>query len=549
VELRDSLLADLEKVPKNEELSFHEKKGDEFLKKSMDYRNACEKQWDKLSLLKKEDLENISSEELKDSSITIAKLALFMKKKEMKDLENISSEELKDSSITIAKLAYGEYKIACETAERDKILSKSRKKDLLDAKDLFDEVSNSKDSNENTFTSKIMLKNNSNNVTKTVDQSISLIQKRFIKNSISKDIARIISTLRLKADSGESVLYHTLNKGDLLAKDSNSKTECVAITAASASATVIKFVSAVASCNISPVFLSVSTKSIGVGVMGFATNPIITTITTSLSLIALGLSIAKIKNQSEIHKNLCNILGDAYKKYHDKDYQELFKILERPYKKNEKDACLFKLCPKNTKNNIINTLLDYGVSPECIAGLLCLIGSALVEEGMPSINDRGTRDNGMKDTDFLFIAKGILLSIIDLENEIKEFYKRKNGVILKKAFNKVCSISFDAPKPDKMQTRYIELGERLAKIIPKHLGTPHYPQNMSVESKLEMWRNFAKLHLALLKINLADEEAKQYINEVRKSTENSQPNFVKPLLDFTEKIYEEVLKISNKEAN
>src|SRR5947199_379636 len=65
-EFKESLLGDLEKMSKNEgTLNFHEKKGTELWKITVDYRNAAKGQWDKLKLFNKED---IKDNDLKRSS-------------------------------------------------------------------------------------------------------------------------------------------------------------------------------------------------------------------------------------------------------------------------------------------------------------------------------------------------------------------------------------------------------------------------------------------------------------------------------------------------
>ena len=56
-------------------LIFYEEKANEFWKIANDYRNAHKAQWNKLKLLKKEDLTKIHSEELNRASISNARLA------------------------------------------------------------------------------------------------------------------------------------------------------------------------------------------------------------------------------------------------------------------------------------------------------------------------------------------------------------------------------------------------------------------------------------------------------------------------------------------
>ena len=83
------------KNSKNEgTLNFHEIKGTELWKITIDYRNAAKGQWDKLKLLNKED---------------------------------IKDNDLKRSSEVTGILAYQEYRAACKIADNAKLLKKQVK--------------------------------------------------------------------------------------------------------------------------------------------------------------------------------------------------------------------------------------------------------------------------------------------------------------------------------------------------------------------------------------------------------------------------------------
>ncbi|CAG8686638.1 11744_t:CDS:1, partial [Cetraspora pellucida] len=199
IEFKENLLADLENVSKNEgHLIFHEKKANELWKKAIDYRNAAKNEWDRLRLLKKE------------------------------DIEEFNPEELKNFSVATGILAYQEYRAACQIADKIKQLQKQVKlrgymalclhisnqplesqlyalsaiylqllnsykitsHELAEAKKIFDKVKDG-NSNENSHKlyTEVKLKGNSDNaltVIKTEDQEISYIEKKKAQNSIIK---------------------------------------------------------------------------------------------------------------------------------------------------------------------------------------------------------------------------------------------------------------------------------------------------------------------------------------------------------------------------
>ncbi|PKB91869.1 hypothetical protein RhiirA5_447173, partial [Rhizophagus irregularis] len=67
-EFRDILLSELRVASNNEGLSFHEKKANELWKLTIDFRNAAKGQWNKLKVLKKDEIKEFSSEELENFS-------------------------------------------------------------------------------------------------------------------------------------------------------------------------------------------------------------------------------------------------------------------------------------------------------------------------------------------------------------------------------------------------------------------------------------------------------------------------------------------------
>ncbi|CAG8690894.1 13780_t:CDS:1, partial [Cetraspora pellucida] len=87
----------LNKLKKTLELEDYEKYGNELWKTAIDYNNASKGKWNKLKILKKD------------------------------DIKELSSELLKHNSITMGELAYHQYRAACKVADRAKLLKKQVK--------------------------------------------------------------------------------------------------------------------------------------------------------------------------------------------------------------------------------------------------------------------------------------------------------------------------------------------------------------------------------------------------------------------------------------
>jgi hypothetical protein len=228
-EFRENLLANLEKSSKNEgAINFHETKGNELWKITIDYRNAAKGQWDKLKLLKRED---------------------------------IGDDHLEHSSMINGELAYREYRAACKVADNAKLLKKQVKlrgsmalclyvskryleaqlyalsaillllnksqmvtQDLIDAKNIFDKVKGG-DGTEETprLRTEIKLDDNLDNLdntlalVKVMDREISFLEKNAFQRSIYNDIAKISTDLIFKPDRSLT-RYQASNEEILLAK-------------------------------------------------------------------------------------------------------------------------------------------------------------------------------------------------------------------------------------------------------------------------------------------------------------------------------------------
>ncbi|PKY50150.1 hypothetical protein RhiirA4_446204, partial [Rhizophagus irregularis] len=95
LKFKESLLEDLEGISQNEGyLTFHEKKANDLWKIAIDYRNASKGQWDKLKVLNKD------------------------------DIGELSPDKLKISCTDNGMLAYQEYRAACKFVDKSKQLKK-----------------------------------------------------------------------------------------------------------------------------------------------------------------------------------------------------------------------------------------------------------------------------------------------------------------------------------------------------------------------------------------------------------------------------------------
>ncbi|GBC52327.2 patatin [Rhizophagus irregularis DAOM 181602=DAOM 197198] len=156
LEIKKSLLDDLEGISPN----VQEKKANDFWKIAIDYRNAAEGQWNKLRVLHRD------------------------------KIKEFSSEELKIFCIDNGMLAYQEYRSACKIADKAEQL---KKQDFFEANKIFEKV---KDGMVDVtvitekLDSEIKLKSKFDNI-KTVDQKISLFEKKANQNSINNEVIKI----------------------------------------------------------------------------------------------------------------------------------------------------------------------------------------------------------------------------------------------------------------------------------------------------------------------------------------------------------------------
>ncbi|CAG8505931.1 11268_t:CDS:2 [Gigaspora rosea] len=173
--LKEHLLNKLEKVL---ELEDHEKYGNELWKITIDYHNASQGQWNKLKVLKKD------------------------------DIKELSSEVLKQNSMLMGEMAYHQYRAACKFADKAKMLKKQVK--LRGHMALFNGGSEEKEicveGMSSDLNTDIKLENDFNNAMALVrinNQGISPFIRENIQNKINKELITERSLVRYQTSYKE----------------------------------------------------------------------------------------------------------------------------------------------------------------------------------------------------------------------------------------------------------------------------------------------------------------------------------------------------------
>ncbi|GBC04525.1 hypothetical protein RclHR1_05710008 [Rhizophagus clarus] len=513
-EFRDILLSQLKVASNNDGLNFHEKKANELWKITIDFRNAAKGQWDKLKVLKKDEIKEFSPEEL----------------------ENISIEN--------GILACREYRAACRIVDKDKQLKKQvklrgnialclyvsnryleaqlfalsaiqlqlrnsqevTKQDLIEATKIFDKV---KKGNITEATPKlsteIKLKSNSLALVKMVDQEISFFERKTFCNSIKDDMEKLCTELLLKPDRS-LVRYQTSQEEILSVKKratSYNTAGWTTIAAGGAIGTSGIFGSAafISGAILAPVALVAGVATFGLGVY------------CGSDLWKKGASLLEIP---EIRENLNKIMRDALDSYDKGKYQAFIELLSTKYDKNGNQ--LIKLEGRDDSivpSDIINKLLDNGFRSDGIAYLLNLLGEVLSSE---KIEIKGKTGKLEKTTDELKeIAKNVFAGVLSekLERESEKLDARVIDFRSKEYFkiikNKVVDIALFQDHSD---------------IAKEHIDDA---QKMPFQSRLKEMRNIARINLTVIDLlNGRQQEfdrAKETIKDIRNSI-NSEHQFV-----------------------
>ncbi|PKC61200.1 hypothetical protein RhiirA1_425104 [Rhizophagus irregularis] len=225
LEFKESLLDDLEGISQNEGyLTFHEKKANDLWKIAIDYRNASKGQWDKLKVLNKDDVEELSPDKLKISCMDNGMLAYQEYRAACKFVDK--SKQLKKQVQLRGNMAlclyisnkFVEAQLYALSAIQLQLKNSQNitQQEFIETKKIFDKVKggdpttdttegNTSVNTKETFDldTEIKLKDKSDNamaLVKTVDQGISFFERKAIQDAINNDMVTISIGLMLKAD-------------------------------------------------------------------------------------------------------------------------------------------------------------------------------------------------------------------------------------------------------------------------------------------------------------------------------------------------------------
>ncbi|RIA80001.1 hypothetical protein C1645_810615 [Glomus cerebriforme] len=511
-EFKEKLLTDLINVSNP---SFHETKANKLWKLSIDYRNAARGQWEKLKLLKKEDIKEYSSEEL----------------------ENFSLEK--------GELAYQEYRAACKIADKAKQLKKQvklrgnmalcyyvtnkfleaqlyalsaiklqfkysqevAKQDLIEAKNIFEKV---KGGNAAEKTSKlnteINLNDNSDNafaLIKIVDQEFSFYEKKRIESSIKEDMKILSKELILKAD--RSLVRYQASKEEILHAKKRAFSHKVAGVA------TMGYGIGVGGAIITTVGYNIYTGvAIGVATISASAFFIVTGIAALGLGIFCGYPIWKkgvlLMKEPKIREKLNEIMSKALKEYDEGNNQEFLNQLSEEYDKDDekRPRRLFKLEERDDDiipKDIIDTLLKHGFRSDGIAYLLNLLGEVL--------NSRKVKIKGKTTGDLEKQAYNAFLGVLNekLKEEAKKLDVRINEFRNCGRFKNCFKTFIDAV-----------LLKEYSNIAKEHMDDA---QEMPFQSRLEEMCNIARINLTIFDILFGDKEefdrAIETIREIRDS--------------------------------
>ncbi|PKK67527.1 hypothetical protein RhiirC2_751588, partial [Rhizophagus irregularis] len=528
LEFKENLLDDLEGISQNEGyLTFHEKKANDLWKIAIDYRNASKGQWDKLKVLNKDDIEELSPDKLKISCMDNGMLAYQEYRAACKFVDK--SKQLKKQVQLRGNMAlclyisnkFVEAQLYALSAIQLQLKNSQNitQQEFIETKKIFDKVKggdpttdttegntsvNTKETN--VLDTEIKLKDKTDNamaLVKTVDQGISFFERKAIQAAINNDMAKISTELMLKAD--QSLVRYQVPKEVILHAKKRAVKHKVAGVAAMGGALVVGTSVTVTAC------LDIYEAVTIIGV-------------TSVSgpfalvggLLALGLGIwAGVKlwkrgnlllDEPEIRENLNKIMIKTIEAYDKGEYQDVLNALSEKYNKKTGDSLL-----KLTKHvdfiktdELIETLLRYGFRSDGIAYLLNLLGEVLCSG---KVKVEGKTKKELKILAMSVFNGALSEKLVDDAKKLDDriFELRKGRIV--STFNKIKD--------------YVSLKE-YSDIAKEHKDDA---EEMPFISRLEEMRNITRINRAIFDILAAGEEeierAIKTIKEVQDSIDNN----------------------------
>ncbi|RIB05699.1 hypothetical protein C2G38_2218946 [Gigaspora rosea] len=481
----------------------YEKNGNELWKITIDYHNASKGKWNKLKILKKD------------------------------DIEVLSSELLKQNSMLMGELAYYQYREACKIADKAKMLKRQVKlrgymalclyftKKFLEAPlyTLAALLNGGSEGNEKEKIEKdmssdlntdIKLENDFNNAMALIgtnNQGISLFDRTNILNAIDESL---FDELFIKAERS-LVRYQTSYK-EILRTIEHAKLYqakgCV-IMASGGTLGVTALAAAGAEIYSAIMVTGIASLSGPIGlVAGFGC--LAGGYYFGSHLFREGKEMFK---EPIIREKLNKIINNTLSAYDDENYQEFINALSEVYD-DENHKQLLNYCDKigiTGIENIVDTLQIHGFRSDGIAYLLIVLGEVL---GSGKIEIKGVTRAVLK----VNAKTSIHLALNDkLVNEAKELDKCTSKL------RKTCHGSYERY----IKSTYGKLKDAILSTERARLALEYLDdsQEMPFFSRLEEMRNIARTNIAMLNVLEQDKkaykEAKETIDEVRKSVEEN----------------------------
>jgi hypothetical protein len=524
LELKKSIFK-LEESSNNNFQTLDEEKASEFWKIAIDYRNAHKARWDKLKLLKKENLIEIPSEELKICSVSYGKLAYQHYRAACKHADD--NKQLKSQIKLRGHMALSLY-ISEKFMEAQlyalaaiKLVFRNylnvTKEDLYKAIEIFDKVKggNPSGSENIQLNTEVKPKYNSHNScydlvkTETMVNEFSFLEKKAINRLIDEDLEKISAALILKANgtSTSTLTSCQLNKEEILQAKAYAHT---IIGVAIATGGEIGLLSAASSAiryskeTVSDALSGVSQTKIGIGT-------IILGLWGGYTLLKRGRQRLEEPKTTEA---LNKIIKEAYHAYEIKDYQKVFEELSREYKSGSSILKLKNRGDIINHEDMINNLIKHGFRPDGIAYLLILIGEVLIM-GNIQIQGKITEKITSEDlkTQGYIIWNGVLSKVLQVEaKKLDERIEELRKMSWKSIENNSSWMIYKQIEDIFLKRKYNRIAEECKE------------SKQSFNIKLEEMRNIAKINLTIRDILIGGsqdiERAKEVIKEIHKSIED-----------------------------
>ena len=355
-EIKNSLIEKFEhEAQKVGKIDFYEEKGHNYWGYVQDYRNASKGDWSKLKILKKQEISNLTPEELKNNAILNASLAYAEYRAccRVADQKNIFKKKLEmRRNLALCRFSMGMfleaqlYAISCFLIIMDS--KEATIADLTEAKKIFEKVKYNDLHQKSQFnlieSSLALVKMEENQLAlRPINEGFSYKQKEEFKTSIEQSLRNVSRELVLRSD--RTLIRYDL-KSPLLITPVRQKEE-----------TVIHLCTG------------------GLQAFNYLKNPTAMAIVFSIKLLLFKDDILKKKHSMEqeakIRDSLGNCIISALAEYDKGNMEGFMKAITQ--KIDEKGQRLFRY--EDTKDTIVpddilEKLLDHGMRPDGAAYIL-----------------------------------------------------------------------------------------------------------------------------------------------------------------------------------